>query len=155
VEGESQSPTTENDVAIAAIEADKEITIAQIEADARVAVEESYNEARVEVSENESNEQWDMSLLISELQAMKAELQELKQSQQVLTALEVAEQLETQEQAEAMAETIAEELSNSTPQSMSDQTSEMQTVAIEESGAESPVIPPLLEIDKKPIFRLV
>jgi hypothetical protein len=52
---EAQSQTTDNDVAIAAIEADKEIQIAEINAEARVDEAQAYSQAN-----NRTEEQWDL-----------------------------------------------------------------------------------------------
>lgn len=154
----TEQAATDNDVTIAAIEADTSIQIAQIEADARVAVEESYNEARVaeaEAQSNQDNELWaTINRLASQVETLTVEIQTLKTMETMELQAQPSLEEVTEEVAEAVSETLTE--NDLTQVSTSPLTSETPTEVSAESEEESQaLLPPLLEVDRKPIIRLV
>lgn len=141
---EAIETVSDNEVTIAAIEADKEIKIEEIRAEARVEEAEAYAEAQTAPEDDK----WTiLEKLASTLETVETRLATLELMQ---TSLALVEEME----AETIAEEVAEELNDLTPQSMSAPTSETQTEVIEKSEEES-LIPPVVEVSGKPIIRLV
>lgn len=127
---------SDNEVTIAAIEAEKEVAIAEIHAEARVEEAKAYSE---------SNEEWkqdltDLRLTVSTLQAELAAMQTPP-----LSLVSEAEIVEAIAEAEVMSDLI--------PQSTLTPESETLTEVIEESVEEKPVL--AVEVSGKPIIRLV
>ena len=145
----AETPVTDSEAAVA---------IAAIEAEAAITINAQNNETAIEIAEThaetdqtriESNERWNY---------LEAEVQRLTtQNNELVTLLALQQPVSSQGEttlAEEIAEEIAEDL---TPLSMSEETVSTPTEAIEEKEEEKPVaeIPPLLEIGRKPIIRLV
>lgn len=142
----TEAPTNENDVAIAAIEAEAAVIINAQNNEAQTEATEAL--AEVETARLESDEKW--ASLIAENQRLQTELATLQASLLPVSLEEAPEVVETI--AEEIAEEIAEDL---TPQSTSEETSLTPTEAIEKSEDEKPVVPPVLAIGRKPIIQLV
>jgi hypothetical protein len=143
--------TTDNDVAVAAIQADAQVQIAAIEADASVAREESYAEVQKARIDNEEDISWRMSRLEERQTEILAKLEVLT-TPAITEPLPISLEEATTEVVEAASETL--EATNLIPQSTSTETSETQTEASEKSEEES-LLPPLLEVGRKPIIKLV
>jgi len=146
----AETPVTDSEAAVA---------IAAIEAEAAITINAQNNETAIEIAEThaetdqtriESNERW--NFLEAELALARAKILELETS--LASQQPVSLQGETTTLAEEIAEEIAEDL---TPLSTSVETVSTPTEVIEEKEEEKPVaeIPPLLEIGRKPIIRLV
>jgi cell division septum initiation protein DivIVA len=139
-----EEPVTDNEVAIAAIEAEARVAEAAIHADARV------EEAAIHADANrERDEAWQtISRLEAEMGEMRAELDALRASP-------ISSPLE----AEEVAETIAEELEDLTPPSTLAPTSETLTEASQESGDGKLALDTGVVVDGKairvPIIQLV
>jgi hypothetical protein len=143
--------TTENDVAIAAIEAQTAIEINNANNETAVELAEIHAEATETLHSERDDTQWRLNSLEERNRELEAEIALLRALPQVSSPLE-AETAET-------LETIAEELAATTsiPVSTSEETNLTQTEATEKSEDESLAleIPPLLELERKPKIMLV
>jgi hypothetical protein len=139
-------------VAIAEIEANRDITIAAIHSDTEVQRAEAYAEVETAAVENREDLEWRMNHLTSLVETMSLQLATL-----TVPALEVPLP-SSEEVTEAIAEEVAEtlEATSSIPNSTSGQTSETLTEATDVSASPEVLeVPPLLEVGRKRIIRLV
>jgi len=143
--------TTENDVAIAAIQAQTAIEINNANNETAVELAEIHAET-TETLHNESNEQWHLNSLEDRIRELEAENLLLKATPPPSFSPEA----ETTEALETMAEEL--QATDLTPVSMSEETSSIQTEVSERSEDAKPeaeVIIPLLELERKPKIQLV
>ena len=151
-EAEAIEALSSDAVAIAAIEADKEIALAEIHQETRLAEAEIYAEAN-EQNTAQDNELWDS------LNQLSSEVRILSETVATLLTAQIVEQetLSSLEEAEAMeAEMLTAPESDLTQSDTLPETSSMGTEHSEKSAEENPAeIPPILEVDGKPIIRLI
>jgi hypothetical protein len=116
--------TTDNDVAIAAIEASARVEVAAIDAEARIADATIHAEARTETED----QSWHINLLQAELAEVKAKLE-------LLTPVAILEPtlISSEESSETV---IVEGAESLTPLFTSEEISETPTEAIEKSAEE-------------------
>jgi hypothetical protein len=147
VEAEALEQVSSDAVTIAAIEADKEIALAEIAADTRLAEAEIYSEAAEQTAQE--NDVWPI------LNQLSSQVAALSEQMATLLTVEIVEQPLSSLEADLVeAAMLTAPENNLTQNDTSPETNSMATEHIEKSAEESP-IPPLVEVDGKPIIRLI
>jgi hypothetical protein len=156
----AQQSKTDNDVAIAAIEADTQVQLAEIHAETAIAIEESNNEARVEIAEaqaNQDDDKWQMvTNLVAQVEALTLQVAALVTPIAIVEAPLSSSEEVTEAEVEALAETLPEP--SLTEVSTQGSTSSTQMELSESVEAVSLEVPGVVVNDKPvrvPIIQLV